>query len=60
MCVRPRPRFLCALTVLLFAANPLLVTGLHAQSPSTDWNGAAKLMSFSGQVSVLRDGDPWA
>lgn len=31
-----------------------------AQVPALDLNGAAKLISFTGQISVLRDSNPWA
>jgi ferric-dicitrate binding protein FerR (iron transport regulator) len=56
--VRPTSMWrLVALASLLCAARG----GLHAQSPgATDPDGAAKLVSFSGQISVLRDGNPWA
>lgn len=58
--VRQQFRLVLMLAAVLFAANPLLVTGLRAQFAGPDLNGAAKLMSFTGQISVLRDNSPWA
>lgn len=45
---------------VLFTANTLAVTGLYAQSGANDLGAAAKLTQFAGQISVLRDGNPWA
>jgi hypothetical protein len=33
---------------------------VHAQSIQPDLGAAAKLTSFTGQISVIRDGNPWA
>jgi ferric-dicitrate binding protein FerR (iron transport regulator) len=44
------------LAALLLAAS----VGMRAQQPVPDPDGAAKLMQFTGQISVLRDGNPWA
>lgn len=46
-------------TLSLLSALPALLAGglLCAQTPT---EGAAKLLSFSGRISVLRDSTPWA
>lgn len=50
-------RLLLTCAVLLAAAQ-----ATHAQiyAPAPELGGAAKLISFTGQVSVLRDSAPWA
>jgi hypothetical protein len=49
-------RFVVMLVMVLF------ITGApgRAQFFGPDLNGAAKLVSFTGQISVLRDNNPWA
>ncbi len=50
-----------ARTVFTLAAVLLCAgTITWAQFAGPDLNGAAKLMSFTGQISVLRDSNPWA
>ncbi len=43
---------------LLLAATPFVCPGQHFQVDSS--NAAATLIRFTGQVSVLRDSQPWA
>ena len=35
-------------------------TGLHAQTGAQIPDGAAKLLNFTGQISVMKDSTPWA
>jgi ferric-dicitrate binding protein FerR (iron transport regulator) len=49
-------RVVSTLTALLLCANALM----RAQLAAPDLNGAAKLMSFTGQVSYMRGSDLWA
>lgn len=49
-------RTVFVLPAMFVCANALL----YAQFTGSDLNGAAKLMSFTGQISVLRDNNPWA
>ncbi len=58
--VRQHLRLVWTLAAVLFAANPLLVSHLSAQLGGPDLNGAAKLMSFTGQISWIRGNDLWA
>jgi hypothetical protein len=58
--VRQHLRLVWTLAAVLFAANPLLVSHLSAQLGGSDLNGAAKLMSFTGQISWIRGNDLWA
>lgn len=54
--VRLRTRVLIGLIAIVFAA-----AGVRAQGPDLQpSSGAAKLLSFVGQISVLRDNYPWA
>jgi ferric-dicitrate binding protein FerR (iron transport regulator) len=51
----------CALSLALFGglgATSFAQTMTHVPMQNSD--GAAKLVAMTGQVSVLRDGDPWA
>ena len=52
--LRRNSSFVLTLAALLSAGM------LHAQSTSSDLNGAAKLMQFSGQISYMRGSDLWA
>ena len=55
--VRLHTRVLVSAAAMLFAVS----LGIRAQVPGLDpGNGAAKLVSFVGQISVLRDSNPWA
>jgi hypothetical protein len=48
-----------ALATVLFLTSP----PMHAQFPGPDLtpgSGAAKLIVFTGQISVMRDSTPWA
>jgi hypothetical protein len=51
----------CARTVFTLMAVLLCANSLgHAQFPGPDLNGAARLMSFTGQISYVRGSDLWA
>jgi len=55
--VRYYARFVFALTTVLLCAN----LQMRAQLAGPDLDGAAKLMSFTGQISVIRGSNlPWA
>ena len=55
--VRDHTRVLFSLAAILCAAS----LAVHAQIPDTGpGSGAAKLISFTGQISVMRDSTPWA
>jgi hypothetical protein len=50
-----------ALTVsVLLTATVVSVRAQATRQPMTDVSGAAQLVAFTGQVSVLRDSTPWA
>lgn len=54
--LRHHVRVVFALAVVSFMTSGVM----RAQFAGADLNGAARLMSFTGQISVLRDGNPWA
>lgn len=54
--LRPSSRIGTTLAALLLTA----CAGLRAQSPLPDPDGAAKLLSFTGQISVMRGNYAWA
>ena len=57
-----RPHFrLLALVAVALAGSAVLRAQVPSSDPSlADLGGAAKLLSFVGQISVLRDSTPWA
>jgi hypothetical protein len=50
----------CALSLGLFAGLGAAAFGQSMSHVPMATDGAAKLVAMTGQVSVLRDGDPWA
>lgn len=64
MCVVARIRLMhfASVSRALFALLFLLTAGkmMHAQTPFPELGGAAKLISFTGQVNVVRDNSLWA
>lgn len=51
----------CVLTVsVLVTATAAVLCAQMSHPPVTDVSGAAQLVAFSGQISVLRDSTPWA
>lgn len=46
----------CAILVASLAALPRL----QAQTPAPELGGAARLLNFTGQISVMHDADAWA
>ena len=58
--LRPYFRF-CTLVAVVLAGSVILRAQMPAADPSlANLGGAAKLLSFVGQISVMRDSTPWA
>jgi YD repeat-containing protein len=50
----------CALSLVLFAGLGRIALGQSMTHVPMATDGAAKLVAMTGQISVLRDGQPWA
>jgi hypothetical protein len=60
MCRRRQSRCLWTLAAVLCLTNLLAIRGLRAEPPQAELGNAAKLVALTGQISVVRDGNPWA